>query len=196
MTKRSYHHGDVRQAALDAVLEMLDTGEADKLSLRTIAQRIGVSHHALYRHFDNLEDLRGEAASLCLTRLNAALHEAIVRGNDLEQRVRFGCAAYLEHALDYPARYELMFAPSTPMASHQKAWQAGETSFGILVDHATEAGAPEPELLAFHIWTTLHGTVELLKHVALPAGLGGKRAVLISQTVEACTQAFLRIVNA
>ncbi|MEM6430683.1 MAG: TetR/AcrR family transcriptional regulator [Deinococcota bacterium] len=196
MSKRSYHHGDVRQAALDAVLEMLDGGEAGSLSLRTISQRIGVSHHALYRHFDNLEDLLGEVVSVCLEHLNALLRQAIEQGDDLEQRVRLGCVAYLKHALDHPARYELMFAPSTPMASHQKAWQAGETSFGVLIALAVEAGASEPALLAFQVWTTMHGTVELLKHVALPAGLGDKRSALLSQTVEACTHTFLRVANA
>ncbi|MEM7735562.1 MAG: TetR/AcrR family transcriptional regulator [Deinococcota bacterium] len=196
MTKKSYHHGDVRQAALDAVLEMLDTGEANKLSLRTIAQRIGVSHHALYRHFDNLEDLLGEVVSICLTHLNGLLGQAIEQGDDLEQRVCFGCTAYLEHATNYPARYELMFAPNTPMASHEKAWQAGETAFSMLIALAAEADASEPALLAFQVWTTLHGTVELLKHIALPAGLGDKREALLSQTVEACTQVFLRVANA
>lgn len=196
ISKQSYHHGDVHQAALDAVLGMLDGGEAESLSVRTIAQRIGVSHHALYRHFDNLDDLRGEVASLCLMHLNTSLHQAIERAITLEQRVRFSCAAYLEYALEYPARYELMFAPSAPIASHQKAGQVGEASFDMLIKLAVEAGTSEPELLAFHTWATIHGTVELLKHVALPAGLGERRTRLLSQTVEACVHTFLEAADA
>ena len=45
-----YHHGDLRQAILDAACEHLKHENADTLSLRALAREIGVSQTAPYRH--------------------------------------------------------------------------------------------------------------------------------------------------
>ena len=49
--KRSYHHGDLRAAAIAAGLELLKSRTADDLGLREVARAVGVSATALYRHF-------------------------------------------------------------------------------------------------------------------------------------------------
>jgi AcrR family transcriptional regulator len=51
MEKRSYHHGDLRQALIEAGLTLLDVRAADALSLREVARAVGVSATAVYRHF-------------------------------------------------------------------------------------------------------------------------------------------------
>ena len=53
MSSRSnYHHGDLKQAIIDAACEILRSHSADSLSLRDIARDLGVSQTAPYRHFD------------------------------------------------------------------------------------------------------------------------------------------------
>ena len=59
---RSYHHGDLRNALLEAARSILEEQDLSELSLRAVARRAGVSHAAPYRHFPNHEALLVELA--------------------------------------------------------------------------------------------------------------------------------------
>src|SRR3954464_14355091 len=54
---KSYHHGDLRNALIQAGLELLAEGGAQELDLRKVARRAGVSHAAPYRHFADKQAL-------------------------------------------------------------------------------------------------------------------------------------------
>src|SRR5258708_1624307 len=54
---KSYHHGDLRNALIQAGLELLAEGGAEALDLRKVARRAGVSHAAPYRHFADKQAL-------------------------------------------------------------------------------------------------------------------------------------------
>jgi len=54
---QAYHHGDLRNALIQAGLELLAEGGAQKLDLRKVARRAGVSHAAPYRHFADKQAL-------------------------------------------------------------------------------------------------------------------------------------------
>src|SRR5258708_15858992 len=54
---KSYHHGDLRNALIQAGLELLSEGGAQELDLRKVARRAGVSHAAPYRHFADKQAL-------------------------------------------------------------------------------------------------------------------------------------------
>lgn len=53
----SYHHGDLRRAAIDAALARLDSDASDPLGMRALAGDLGVAHRALYNHFADREAL-------------------------------------------------------------------------------------------------------------------------------------------
>src|SRR6516225_5158968 len=54
---KPYHHGDLRNALIQAGLELLAEGGAQELDLRKVARRAGVSHAAPYRHFADRQAL-------------------------------------------------------------------------------------------------------------------------------------------
>src|SRR5713101_10130495 len=54
---KPYHHGDLRNALIQAGLEMLSEGGAAALDLRKVAREAGVSHAAPYRHFADKQAL-------------------------------------------------------------------------------------------------------------------------------------------
>src|ERR1700731_1976958 len=54
---KAYHHGDLRNALIQAGLELLSEGGATSLDLRKVARRVGVSHAAPYRHFADRQAL-------------------------------------------------------------------------------------------------------------------------------------------
>ena len=51
--RESYHHGDLRNALIDAGLGLLREVGTDQFSLRDAAKAVGVSPNATYRHFEN-----------------------------------------------------------------------------------------------------------------------------------------------
>src|SRR5260370_9776352 len=54
---KPYHHGDLRNALIQAGLELLSEGGGTALDLRKVAHRAGVSHAAPYRHFADKQAL-------------------------------------------------------------------------------------------------------------------------------------------
>jgi AcrR family transcriptional regulator len=109
---RGFHHGNLRQALLDAALAAPDI---EGLSLRHLATGLGVTPAAAYRHFASREDLLLEVARIGFTRLESRFAQAF----DISQPpsdaahaqgrfVRLACA-YLQFADDEPALWRLVF---------------------------------------------------------------------------------------
>ena len=55
--KESYHHGDLRTTLLATAASMISEAGIEGLSLRKLAERIGVSRTAAYHHFKDKNDL-------------------------------------------------------------------------------------------------------------------------------------------
>ncbi len=72
-TARRYHHGEVRSAALNAAMAILEADGADAITMRAVAKAVGVDHRALYRHFPDreaiLSGLATQGYSVLLTEL-------------------------------------------------------------------------------------------------------------------------------
>jgi AcrR family transcriptional regulator len=77
---RGYHHGNLRQALLDAALALIEAGLEQGVSLRTVAAWAGVSNGAPYRHFKDREDLMAAVATIGFERLLQALRRVHGRG--------------------------------------------------------------------------------------------------------------------
>src|SRR5215211_6045080 len=73
---RSYHHGDLRRALLDAALALLRASGLDALTLRAVARAAGVSQTAPYRHFADRAALLAGVAEDGFRRLHARLVRA------------------------------------------------------------------------------------------------------------------------
>jgi AcrR family transcriptional regulator len=101
--KTRYHHGELRQALLEAAMTLIDIRGRDALTLREAARRAGVSEAAPYRHFSNLDELLGAVA--------LEGFEMLIGDLETAGRPRAVSAAYLAFAVDFPGRYQLMFGP-------------------------------------------------------------------------------------
>ncbi|MGB0913574.1 MAG: TetR/AcrR family transcriptional regulator, partial [Phaeobacter italicus] len=61
MPKRGYHHGNLRQALVEAALHLIEAKGPTGFTLSEAAKQAGVTPAAVYRHFDGREDLIAEA---------------------------------------------------------------------------------------------------------------------------------------
>jgi AcrR family transcriptional regulator len=165
----SYHHGDLRRALLDAAATLLRDGGTDALTLRALADAVGVSRTAPYRHFADKADLLVAIAAEGFERLRASLHAVNDEGAaGLEGFEAMG-VAYIRFAVDNPAHYRLMYGREALARRQVPALQAAaDATYDELVAliaarQATgDLRADEPEALAYVAWATVHGLASLL----------------------------------
>jgi AcrR family transcriptional regulator len=131
MAKRAYHHGNLRPALIKAALRAISEDGPEKFTLREVARRAGVSAPAVYRHFDDKDDLLGAVATECSERLGAAMAEAVATAPaDPLERFRATGIALVRFAVANPEHFRALSIPGlverTPPEQHAKeeAWLA------------------------------------------------------------------------
>lgn len=161
----SYHHGNLRQALLQAGLALLEAGEPGERgepSLRELARRVGVSANASYRHFADKEALLLALAAEGFRTMAAAQMKAAQAERQPLQRHRAAGAAYIRFARDNPALFRLMFGRFTSSHQGEELTQAGDLAFQALrlgVAQALELKPEDPAVMiaALHSWALVHG---------------------------------------
>ena len=108
-TPRSYHHGNLKQALLEASLDLIRKAGPGAFTLREVARRAGVSHNAPYRHFRDKEELLAALAAEGFDRLTAAMTKAAESASGALERFRSSGRGYVEFALRYPQHFAVMF---------------------------------------------------------------------------------------
>jgi AcrR family transcriptional regulator len=171
VTARSaYHHGDLRQALLDASVALIEERGLDDFTLREVARRAGVSPNAPYHHFTDRDAL---VTALCVesfTMLRAALEASIVGRHQPVEQLRRLAAAYVRWALEHPARFRVMWRPELrgegPLGADASVPEAD--AFGVLlrvIDEGRRAKVLAPgdrQAVALTAWSTVHGLATLL----------------------------------
>lgn len=112
-TSSSYHHGSLREALLDAAVDLVVEQGSDALSLRELARRAGVSSAAPYRHFPDKDALVRGVIARGYQRFDQALARA-VKSQAKEPALRavqqLG-VAYVRFAARNPNLFRLIFSP-------------------------------------------------------------------------------------
>lgn len=165
--RRPYHHGDLREALLQASLDLLRNPALGDFSLREIARRAGVSHNAPYRHFRDKDDLLAAIAEQGFERLTAALQSAAGKGQTPFQQLQRAGIAYVEFAQAQPEHFSVMFSIDLRETRHVSAKAAAEKCFAELVklvvasDEGQSFRNISPETAALVAWTQVHGIAVL-----------------------------------
>jgi AcrR family transcriptional regulator len=166
-TPRSYHHGSLKQALLDASLKLIQKVGSGALTLREVARQAGVSHNAPYRHFRDKEELLAAVAAEGFNRLTESLESAAAPASSGMDRLRLSGRGYVQFALRYPQHFAVMFDAPRRFDLHPETRAAGECAFGVLVryveDCQREESLPQGESrpLALLAWSMVHGIAKL-----------------------------------
>jgi AcrR family transcriptional regulator len=175
--RKTYHHGDLRNALLSAGLVILEEQGLHKLSLRDIAERAGVSHAAPAHHFGSLKGLLTALVTLAHGRFAAAmaLERAGSEASPAEQ-MRAAGRGYLAFARQHPALFRLMFSSAEIDWTNPDLHRAA----GLSRRHLTEIARPAAEAVGAVsaaeiteienlVWASVHGYAVL----AIDGHLGG-----------------------
>lgn len=189
-SKRAYHHGDLRRQLLAAAEAIILERGVDGFTLREAARRAGVSPAAPAHHFKDARGLLTEVALLGFCDFGQALEAADRRGgDDPARRLIEQAQAYVRFALDYPARFQLMFRHEKLDRENPAFLAAADHAYGVLeaairAATATSAGAAlslDGHGLLLATWSMVHG----FSHLALggqlhdPAGETAGRKTIV-----------------
>ena len=172
-----YHHGDLRAALVEAGTRMLEEVGLEKLTLRGIAARVGVSHTAPKNHFDGLRGLLSAIAAAGFRRHAAAMTDGLAADAPPAERLRAACEGYVRFAREEPEVFRLMF--SSPRLDHGDPGlgDAAQASYAVLASVAagvewTPADGSEPTAAQTEamLWSFVHGYANLVVSGAFGAG--------------------------
>lgn len=177
MSKKHYHHGDLKEALIRAGVEILAERGTEELTLREVARLAGVSHSAPYRHFENKEELVGAIASEGFRLLTRALRDAVSAGRGVfQEELRLSGRAYVEFALSNPEHLKVMFSSERFGSDHEcihgmEDLDAFSQIKGVF-ERALEKGLirdEQPaEALALLSWSQVHGFSHILIEEQIP----------------------------
>jgi AcrR family transcriptional regulator len=164
-----YHHGDARNALLEAAGELLEQTGAAGLSLRQVAERAGLSRQAPYNHFADKAALLAELIADGFGRLRDAMAAADRDGAAPADRLRLAALAYIAFAQSYPALFRLMFASElVDPASHPQVQAGHDSALAIVGGIVASLAAPEDAAdLTLAAWALVHGYAILCNEVGL-----------------------------
>jgi AcrR family transcriptional regulator len=107
--ERPYHHGDLRRAIVKAALAILKETRSLDFSLRELARRGGVSHNAPYKHFADKRELLAAVSAAGFEMLTQRMAREIADHADAREQLFAMLRAYIDHGVENPALYGLMF---------------------------------------------------------------------------------------
>ncbi|HEY7666416.1 MAG TPA: TetR/AcrR family transcriptional regulator [Xanthobacteraceae bacterium] len=194
---RGYHHGNLKEALINAALELIAQKGPAGFTFAEAARWAGVSPAAPYRHFRDRDELLADVARRGFDQFEVALARAWDGGRPdaFTALDRLG-KAYLAFARNEPAYYSAMFEAGIPPEASPELREASERAFAVLRG-ATErlvATMPSPQrppvlMMALHIWALAHGIASLFGR-----GDAARRALPMSaeDLLEAAVLIYLR----
>ena len=165
-TRRPYHHGDLRQALVDAAIDLLRESGPEALTLRGAARAAGVSQAAPYRHFKDRRALVAAVADDGFRRLLLAMSAEASPSpparrprkpqspRDAAKGLRQLAISYVRFAHQYPAEYRVMFGAEILTDDDYDELRASSRAVFDLLSGGIAAlqGSEEPVAVCWFIW--------------------------------------------
>lgn len=194
--RETYRHGDLRNALLEAAIELARKGGKEAIVLREVTRQAGVAPNAAYRHFADLKSLLQAAAMAAQAELATYMEKELAKikpgkdeADDARAQLRAVGTGYLKFAQAEPGLFRLAFSENADLsnaANPASTGSSGLTPFQILsaaLDALVKAGQlpkERREAAEFFAWSAVHGLAMLQIDGPL-RGLEAKQARTIGQ---------------
>jgi AcrR family transcriptional regulator len=183
-SSRPYHHGHLRQAAIEAAVAEVERVGAAGVSMREIARRAGVTHAALAYQFGDKSGLFTAVATEGFRLAAAAIGPAATGPEGFLS----GGIAYVVFALTHPGYYEVMFRPDLYGDDDVNLIEARDAAFAILYGSArtSVAASPDQDVAGVVIagWSMSHGFASLWRTGNLRGRIGDDPTDVARQIAE------------
>lgn len=183
-SRERYHHGNLREALIEAALDLIAERGPAGFTFAEVARSVGVSPAAPYRHFRDRNALLGEMALRGFQQFETELTQAWDDGRPEPLRALINCGrAYLAFARQQPAYYSAMFEACPQPEAGSELARTSERSLALLRLAAEALCANQPKdqrppahMVALHLWSLCHGIASLF----LNAGEGSPQRLPMS----------------
>ncbi len=167
--KRGYHHGNLRQALVEAALTLIADKGPQGFTLSEAAKAADVTPAAVYRHFAGRDDLLAEVARQGFDIFAALLEYAYDEGRPTPLAAFEATGrAYLAFARKYPGHYQAMFESGLQPGQHPDLANVSSKARATMDRAATHLSQalpierrPPASMISAHVWAVSHGVVEL-----------------------------------
>ncbi|MBX7481613.1 TetR/AcrR family transcriptional regulator [Qipengyuania qiaonensis] len=184
MPEKSYHHGELREALLNAALDLVRAEGPGALSLRRLAKAVGVSAMAPYHHFPDRGALLAAVATRGFEQLQESKLANHAAHHNLADALATGAANYCRFILDNPNLYRLMSDPAlVERADDPHLIAAAQAPAAMLLQMVTQLFAEcdvediAPRDGATMLWGIAHG----LGTLAIDGQLTDPQAITLSE---------------
>ncbi|HEV8410886.1 MAG TPA: TetR/AcrR family transcriptional regulator [Gemmatimonadaceae bacterium] len=197
MTASSYHHGNLRDALINAALELEPEHGPLGVSLREVSRKVGVTHAAAYHHFESKDSLVVAVSEKGFASLIGELDAELARDADgFFSLIGIG-VAYVRFAMRSPSMFRFMYAtsPASPSPLEQRHLDV-LARFRIVADRAIDdelVKRGQAERAAAQFWSTVHGLASLVTSGALD---GAPRSKATKRTAKQRERRALDLVRA
>ena len=157
----SYHKENLKEQFAQIAWNICKTESWQKVNIRRVAQKAGVSNNAFYRHFKDKNDLKAELMRRGFETLNEGMR-------DVTNNFSSYGAHYIRFGLDYPHIYDLMFGNTDlDMSIYPDLEALSNGSFSGIVE-GLKAFMPDESdndimIKAYNVWASVHGIVLILR---------------------------------
>jgi AcrR family transcriptional regulator len=191
MTESAPDHAErLEPKLLRAALERLADAPAERLSLRQIAQDLGVSHQAPYVHFGSRRRFLAAVAGVGMAEATVrARAQVVAAGDHAPARLHALANAYLAFIREQPHVHDLANGPTVAKSDHPLLQQAAIGYWDLLHDTIAACqpdGTPEAEVhrRAAVTWATVYGISRLSAFGQLPASIPASADELIHGAID------------
>lgn len=168
--KKTYHHGDLKNALIEAGADILAKDGVSGLSLRKVAQKAGVSHTAPYAHFADKQALIAAISTDGYRRLYEALAATTQQyADDPARQLIEGAWAYVQFALNDTDHFKITLSGAIEKEKDYPAFvEISQQSFALVVQiveacqQAKVLKRGPTDLIAVGVWSLIHGFVSLI----------------------------------
>ncbi|MCT9005178.1 TetR/AcrR family transcriptional regulator [Streptomyces rhizosphaerihabitans] len=206
-----YHHGDLRNALIEAAVELAKEGGPERVVLREAARSVGVSPTAAYRHFEGQGELLEEVKSYGQQALAASMKAAVRAlpasddpGEAAVRRTKAVGRGYVRFAIEHPGLYRAAFCRTAAAAEHDftglevpdtGAEFAAFRELCDTLDVLVATGRMRPENrpgAEAAAWATVHGLSLLILDGPLALLPPGERDAVVERTLTTIVAGLVR----
>ena len=167
----SYHHGNLRQALIDAGLKLINQNGEESLSLRKVAAECNVSHAAPYAHFKDKEELIDAIKNNVTERFMEELESSIAGKATADEAIIAMGRTYVTFFHKHPDYYIFLFGKQN-ITAHMKMNREYKDDYPpflllrrMYLKHLEENGLEktidEQEIDIIKIWSIVHGMASI-----------------------------------
>lgn len=160
---RERHRAELRQAILDAATDAFARDGYDSVSMRAVADAVGLSHGAIYGYFKDKDELFDALVQQSFDQLAAALRALPGRHGDPVRFLRRAGRKFAEFGLKNPGAYEFAFILRRPRAEQKPhlTYEYLRAAVKRCIDQQ-RFRIRNVDLASQALWTAVHGVTALL----------------------------------